>query len=150
MNTNYTSPGQLEKASFLWSEVRLVVAALALFLGGVPPIYYVFGYLSPLYGLIRLGLTLAWIISGLAALYMLYRWNNNGRKLFGKMEQYDTYAFWVTVVSGINLGLAGVLGRNIGMSILYGHLIFGVVGLLYLATAWHLWKRWNESGQKVF
>jgi len=54
------------------------------------------------------------------------------------------------VVSGINLGLTGVLGNNIGMSITSNQFVFIIVGLLYLATAYHLQQRWNTSGQKIF
>jgi uncharacterized membrane protein YuzA (DUF378 family) len=81
---------------------------------------------------------------------MLYRWNLSGQRLFGGKEQYDMYAFFVSVVSGINLGLVGLLGQNIGMSISSNKTVFMVAGLLYLASAWHLHKRWNASGKRIF
>ena len=146
---HHTQPAQLEKYSFLWSEARLIVAALALFLGGVPPIMYlaqVLGLYNPLYSL----LTMAWILSGLASAYMLYRWNMNGRKLFGAREPKDMYAFFVSVISGLNLGFAGLLGTNIGMSISSAYPLFIAVGVAYILSAVHLNKRWREHGQKIF
>jgi len=134
---------KLEKYSFLWSEVRLVIAALALFLGGVPPVYRLgFVGVAPL-------LTLCWVISGVAAVYLLFRWNKT-KLLFGGKNKWDMWAFFVMVISGINLGLAGLLARNIGMSILSGQLVFLVVGIIYLASAYRLWKRWKAHGEKLF
>jgi hypothetical protein len=144
--TAHMQPDKLERYSFFWSETRLGVAALALFLGGIPPVY-----LLPLpFGIVHPLLTLAWVISGVVSAYLIYRWNAAGKKVFGKNDQKDTIAFFVNVVSGFNLGLAGVLGKNIGMSISSNHLIFLVVGIIYLVSAWHLWKRWKESGERMF
>jgi uncharacterized membrane protein YuzA (DUF378 family) len=149
MNINHhTQPAQLERYSFVWSEVRLVVAAVALFLGGVPPVLY-FGPVA-MYGLLSSLLKIAWLISGVASVYMLYRWNNNGRQLFGGKNSKDMYTFGVSVVSGINLGLVGLLGSNIGMSISSSKLIFWIVGIIYLVSARHLWKRYSKSGGKIF
>jgi hypothetical protein len=138
---------KLELYSFYWSEARLLIAALALFLGGTPPFIY---YFPGLY--MRTGslLTLAWIISGVVSAYLIYRWNKGGKKVFGKNVQLDTYAFFVNVVTGFNLGLAGLIGRNIGMSISSNKTVFIIVGILYLVTAGYLWKRWSESGKRLF
>lgn len=144
----HTTPSMLEKYSFMWSEARLVVAALALFLGGVPPLYY-FLKIPALYGLERSLLQLAWIISGLASAYLLYRWSKV-KTVFGGKNQLDFGAFFVMVVSGINLGLTGILGSNIGMSISSNRGLFLIVGLLYLASLYHLNKRWKENGNKIF
>lgn len=145
----HTTPEKLERYSFLWSEARLVIASIALFLGGVPPVKA----LNPIpafYGLISSLLTLAWIISGVAAGYLLYRWHTGGKTLFHEKRQHDTLAFFVMVVSGLNLGLAGLISTNIGMSISSSRLIFTVVGVIYLMAAYYLYKRWNASGQKIF
>jgi len=141
------NPKQLEIYSFWWSEVRLVIAAVALFIGGVPPIYL----LAPpaMFGMARLGLVICWIISGIAAGYLLYRWYDGGQKIFGGKDHKDTLAFLVMVVSGLNLGFTGVFGRNIGMSIASGRLVFIVVAIIYLVAAWHLWSRYKKHG-KVF
>jgi hypothetical protein len=144
----HTQPGQLERYSFFWSEVRLLIAAIALFLGGIPPVLFLFRVPS-LYGLISLLLTLAWVISGVASGYLLYRWYGQ-KMLFGKKETMDTVAFFVLAISGLNLGLAGILRTNIGMSISSNRFVLIIVGLLYLASAGYLYKRWMESGRKVF
>src|SRR3989344_5830873 len=138
---DFTQPAQLERYSFLWSQARLLIAAVALFIGGVPPVL-AYNPIPGLYGLVSSLLTLSWIISGVAALYLAYRWNANHQMLFGGKAQRDTIAFFISVVSGINLGLTGVLGNNIGMSITSNQFVFIIVGLLYLATAYHLQQRW--------
>lgn len=145
----HTQPNQLERYSFWWSEARLVVAALALFLGGVPPIYALLRIPS-LFGLLSLLLTLAWIISGAASGYLLYRWYSGNRMLFGGKAPLDTTAFLVSVVSGINLGLAGIIRTNLGLSISSNKLVLILVGLLYLAAAGYLYQRWAASGRKIF
>jgi hypothetical protein len=139
----HAHPDKLEEYSFLWSEARLLIAAIALLIGGRPPLLLV---LPTLYGV----LTLAWLMSGVASGYLLYRWNAGGQKLFGGKAPLDTAAFFVSVVSGINLGLAGLIGRNIGISISSNYFVFIVVALLYLASAYHLYTRWNASGKKLF
>src|SRR4051812_7872510 len=95
-------PQDIALYSFWWSEARLLIAAVALLLGGVPPIYL----LAPpsLFGLARLGLVLCWIVSGLASGYLLYRWYDSGQKLFGHKDHTDTITFLILVISGINLG----------------------------------------------
>lgn len=141
----HTHPDKLERYSFLWSEARLIIAALALFLGGVPPALL----LLPI-ALTLLLLKVAWIISGLAAGYLLYRWYKNNQMIFGGKGPRDTTAFFVSVVSGINLGLAGLFGRNIGMTISSNPFIFMLVGVLYILAAVHLYRRWKATGEKVF
>ncbi len=145
----HTTPEKLEYYSFLWSEVRLVIAAVALFIGGTPPILLLVPVAS-LYGLMYLGLKLAWIVSGVAAAYLAYRWYEGGQKLFGGKDTKDTVAFLVSVVSGINLGLVGFLGQNIGMSLVSGQLVFLLTGAVYLAAAGYLYMRWNAHGKKLF
>lgn len=145
---DHTHPDALEKYSFWWSEARLIVAAVALIAGGIPPIYMVTPY--ALYGLVGLGLKLAWLVSGAAAIYLAYRWNAGGRKLFGGSDTKDTAAFAVMVVSGINLGLAGLVSQNIGMIISHNKIVFIVVAAVYVVAAYQLYARWSASGKRMF
>ncbi len=145
----YNQPHKLERYSFLWSEVRLLVAALALFLGGYPPVMYFLGT-PALYGILTVLLKLSWIISGVASAYMIYRWNGNGKMLFGNKNSKDTYAFFVSVISGINLGITGLLQVNIGMSITRSDAIFLLVGIVYIVSSVYLFKRWKANGEKIF
>lgn len=145
----HTKPDQLERYSFLWSQTRLIIAAIALFLGGVPPVLK-FNPIPGLYGIVSSLLTLAWIISGVAAAYLLYRWYSNNQMIFKGRVQSDTIAFFVSVISGFNLGITGLSGNNIGMSISSNYILFVITGVIYLAAAWHLQQRWNASGQKIF
>ncbi len=144
---NYTSPHQLEKYAFYWSEVRLVLAGVALLLGGVPAVFLL---LPGMYGITWPLLKLCWIISGVASAYLAYRWFNGGQHVFGHKQPKDTTAFLVSVVSGINLGLTGLLGRNIGMTMAGGKLVFIIVGVLYLWAAYHLYQRWKSHAEKIF
>ena len=145
----HTQPRQLERYSFLWSQARLVIAAIALFIGGTPPIYKLIP-IPALFGLIGTFLTLCWIIAGLAAGYLLFRWFEGNQMLFGQKIPMDKVAFFVLVVSGINLGLAGILKKNIGMSLVNSYPIFIIVGLAYLVSAWYLRKRWLDNGGRIF
>lgn len=144
----HTTPDRLLRYSFLWSEARLVIAAIALFLGGIPPIMAILP--APgLYSIVGSLLTLAWIISGVAAVYLLYSWFTGGKRLFGGNAPLDSGAFFVMVVSGLNLGFAGIMGTNIGMNISMSRTVFAIVGVLYLAAALYLYRRWSASGQKL-
>ena len=139
------NPKQLEMYSFWWSETRLLVAAVALFLGGVPPIFLI----APpaMLGITQLGLTMAWILSGAASGYLLWRWYEGGQKVFGGKDSKDIIAFLVMTISGINLGLTGIFGQNIGMSFASGKIVFMIVGALYVWVAFHLFTRWNKVGK---
>ncbi len=145
----HTHPDKLERYSFIWSEVRLIIAAVALFLGGVPPVLKFFP-IPQFYRLVSSLLTLSWIVSGIAGGYLLYRWYTNHQIIFGGKGPRDTATFFVSVVSGLNLGIAGLLGRNIGMSISSNKIIFIFVGAVYLLAAVHLFRRWKASGEKIF
>lgn len=142
------NPHKLERYAFLWSEARLIVAAVALLIGGVPPVYLIAP--ASLFGIARTGLLAAWIISGIAALYLVYRWWNHGQKVFGGKNTHDMLAFAVLALSGINLGLTGVMSKNIGMTILHGRFVFFVTAAIYLAAAYHLYNRWKKSGERLF
>lgn len=145
----YTTPAKLERFSFLWSEARLLIAAVALLLGGIPPVLY-FLQIPALYGLIGLLLKLAWIVSGVASAYLLYRWYTGGQKVFGGSDKKDMVTFFISVVSGINLGIVGLLGTNVGMSITSNYIVFVITAVLYLFAAYQLYTRWKKNGQKIF
>lgn len=146
---DFFKPHSLERNSFLWSQARLIIAAVALLLGGVPVLKFVipFGFLNGLVGLV---LILAWLASGLASGYLLYRWIKGNKILFGTKRPRDTAAFLVSVISGLNLGIVALLGRNIGMSITTNYIIFVIVAVLYIATAIYLQRRWKQAGERVF
>ncbi len=146
---DHATQDRLERYSFLWSEARLVIAAMALLLGGVPPVLYFLAF-SPLYGLAYALLKLAWVISGVASAYLLYRWYQSGMKVFGGNETKDMVAFAVSIVSGLNLGFVGLLGTNIGMNITSNYIVFVVTAVMYLAAACYLYTRWKAQGQKLF
>ena len=146
---HHTHPDNLERYAFLWSEVRLVIAAIALFIGGIPPVLYFLPGVGS-FGLVNLALKLAWIISGVSAAYLFYRWLHAGQKLFGHSNMKDTAAFVVMVVSGINLGLVGLIGNNIGMSISSSYAVFVITAVVYLVSAYHLYTRWKAHGRKLF
>jgi hypothetical protein len=137
---------QLDRYAFLWTEARLVIGAIALFIGGVPPALRFFGW----FPLISVLLTLCWIVSGVVSAYLLYRWYEHGWHLFGKRDQKDTAAFAVNILTGFNLGVAGLLGTNIGMTISSGYAAFVITGAVYLVTAVYLWRRWSSHGEKLF
>ena len=129
----------------MWSEARLLIAAVALFMGGVPPVIL----FAPSVAAIGL-LKLAWIISGLASVYLLYRWMQNGQHVFGGKNPRDTLAFLVMNISGVNLGITGLLGTNIGMTISTSTTVFTVVAVLYLISAVYLYSRFAAHHNKVF
>jgi hypothetical protein len=141
-----STPAQLERNSFLWSEARLVVGAVALFLGGIPPVVYFLGSSGTIWSLLKI----AWLISGAASAYLGYRWYTGGQQVFGGKDNKDLGAFAVSVVSGLNLGWTGLAGNNIGMSIASSQPIFLMVGVVYLVAALHLWRRWKARGEHVF
>lgn len=137
---------QLDRYGFFWSEARLLIAALALFLGGVPPALRFFGWF-PLVGSL---LFISWVFSGLVSVYLLYRWYEHKWHLFGGKQPLDVAAFSVNIISGLNLGAAGLIGRNIGMSISSNYVIFILVAIVYLASAVYLYRRWSGHGEKLF
>jgi hypothetical protein len=144
------NPRDLEKWSFYWSELRLMIAAIALLLGGVPPILFVVATMPGLYGLASMLLKLSCIISGASAVYLAYLWFIHKWKVFGSDDKMDMVAFGVMVISGLNLGFTGLAGTNLGMSITSNHIVFILVALLYLWAGFYLWKRWGKHGKHLF
>ncbi len=143
----HTTPDKLERYAFLWSLARMAIGALSLFFGAAPILYRFVGS-----GVMML----AWMISGAAALYLGYRWYTGGKKVFSGNDQKDTIAFLVMVVTGINLGYAGI-STNISMSLVYSILgsslagiVFKATAVAYLLVAYQLFKRWKASGERVF
>lgn len=135
----------------MWSEVRLVIAAVALFIGGVPPALFVAINMPEMLGTVTALLKICWLISGGAAVYLLYRWLERGRAIFGsKNNAKDTGAFLVMTISGINLGVVGLTGFNFGMSMSPSYIVFVVAGAVYLMAAFYLYQRWSTHGQKLF
>ncbi len=151
LKQEHGTPEKLERYAFLWSLARMVIAAVSLLIGGVPAIVILFGHSHMMYGgALWSLLNFAWIISGIAAVYLVYRWNQAGRTVFGGTDQKDTIAFLVMAVSGINLGFAGLGTKNIGMSIFHGDLFYLVGGIIYLVTTWYLFTRWKACGETLF
>ncbi|PIS05321.1 MAG: hypothetical protein COT81_01720 [Candidatus Buchananbacteria bacterium CG10_big_fil_rev_8_21_14_0_10_42_9] len=144
----HTTQDRLDYYSFIWSQARLIIAAVALFLGGIPPFvrFSPSGLASTIFSLH----TVAYLISGVAAVYLVYRWSQNKQRLFGGKNQKDTIAFFVSVISGINLGLVGLLGTNVGMSITSSKTAFVITGIIYLVAMLYLQQRWKAHGQKLF
>src|SRR3989344_2761468 len=141
---------QLEWWSFVWSEVRLLIAAVALFIGGPPPLLYlVINAQGEMLASSLLVLKVAWIVSGLASAYLIYRWMER-KTLFGGKDVWDSAAFAVSVISGLNLGLTGILGYNIGMSLSQNYIVLVVAAVVYLVSAIYLYKRWSAHGRQLF
>ncbi len=145
----HTHPVALDRYAFIWSEVRLCIAAIALFIGGYPPVLY-FLASSSIYSFVMFFLRISWIVSGVTAVYLLYRWFTGGQTLFGHKHKSDLIAFLIMVLSGINLGLVGLIGQNIGMSLASGYAIFVITGIAYVISAYHLYTRWKAHGEKLF
>jgi hypothetical protein len=136
----------MERYAFLWSLCRMAIAVLSLFLGASPILLGIVGYQV---------MMLAWLISGVAALYLGYRWFSGGKRVFGGNNQKDTWAFLIMVVTGINLGYTA-FSTNIGMNLAYSIVGMSLADLLYKATAvlyavvvYYLYKRWKENGERV-
>lgn len=146
---SHTEPHKLDMYAFWWSEARLAIAALALLMGGVPPVLAL-NPMPSLYGIVGSLLSLCWIISGAAAVWLAYRWYTSGQRVFGGTDRKDVGAFAVMVVSGFNLGFAGLMGANIGMSISSNYTVFLVVAALYVVSGGYLYKRWSAHGKKLF
>lgn len=147
----HTTPEKLELYAFYWSVVRLVVAALSLIFGAVPIAYRIFGYAGS--SMVSSLMPLFWLVSGAASAYLLYLWFSSGKKVFGSDDKTNMVVFLIMVISGLNLGYAAI-GANIGMNLVWDMAIadtlFKLTGLVYLFCAYHMWKKWNANGQKLF
>lgn len=145
----HTTPEMLVRYAFLWSLARLVIAAFSLFFGATPIIYHVMGFGNMAMSL----LPLFWLISGVASIYLLYRWYKAGMTVFGGKDAKDMVFFLIMVVTGLNLGYAAI-GTNLGMGMVWdvpvAALIFKATALLYLAVAYMMWKGWTDHNESLF
>jgi hypothetical protein len=149
MNINeHTTPEKLIRYAFLWSLARMMIASLSLFLSATPIAYRFLG--SSAYSL----LPLFWLISGAASVYLVYVWYARGQKLFGGNDPKDRIAFFILVVTGINLGFAALSYGNIGMNIVWGmpiaDIIYKLTAIVYIIAAYYLFKRWKEHHEQLF
>lgn len=143
----HTTPEKLERYAFLWSLARMVIGALSLFFGATPILMGVAGS-----GL----MSLAWLVSGVAAIYLGYRWYSSGQMVFGGKDSKDTLAFLVMIITGLNLGYTAI-GTNVGMMTVYNMtgmmvagLVFKATAVIYLAVAYYLWTRYKAAGERMF
>jgi len=147
----HTSPQKLERYAFLWSLARLIIAAVSLFFGAMPIVYMLGGSSGILVSL----LPLFWLISGVAAVYLLYTWHKGGQKLFGKTDRKDKVIFFIMAITGLNLGYTA-LSSNIGMEIAWSfgpslaEVLIKATAIIYLIVAYHLWTQWKKSGGTLF
>lgn len=148
MVKEHGTPDKLEYYAFMWSLARMVLAAVALLLGGVPVVYKILGYSA--YSTVGSLLNLAWVISGVAAGYLLYMWFKNDKRVFGGSEQKDTVAFFVMIVSGFNLGLAGLDAGNIGLNMFRGDVFLYIGAAIYIVATYYLYTRWVSNGRQLF
>jgi len=147
--SEHTKPDRLERYAFLWSIARLVIAALSLFFGAVPLMYRLGVGSSAISTL----MPLFWLVSGAAAIYLLWLWHKGGQKLFGGTNHKDKVMFLIMAVTGINLAYAAI-GSNVGMSLVWdmpiADILFKLTAIVYLFVAWHLWKQWSAFGETLF
>jgi hypothetical protein len=134
--------------AFFWTLARLCISVVALLIGS-PPALILFSF-EPAYGFAWLFLRLSWIISGVAASYLLYRWLTAKGYVFDKATRKDTIALAVAIVSGLNLGFAGLFGTNIGLSFFTAYLFWLIGAGFYAWSAHHLFTRFRQSGNKLF
>ena len=143
--SKHTHPQRLERYSFLWSLARLIFAALALLTGGTPIVTRILPF-----GLVNNIIILTWMISGLASGYLIFRWFKKGQKLYGTKKPLDLIPFFIMIVSGFNLGIAGFFGTNPGMLIIRNNYVFVLVSLIYIVTTVYNFKRWMSNDEKLF
>ena len=141
------SSDKLEMYAFVWLLLLLLFSAAAMFLGAQPLVLKVAGSSSS--GVYSL-LNLAWIVSGVAAVYLTYLWVKGGKQVFGGNDQKSKFAFFFMLVAGYNMGLTGVLGNNIFLSFASGMALYVIAGALCLISAYLLWTGWKANGQSLF
>jgi hypothetical protein len=126
----------------------MVIAAISLFFGAMPIAYKIIGLQA-----VSL-VALAWLVSGVAAVYLGYLWHKGGQKVFGGDDKQIKILFIIMVVTGLNLGYVAIGNINLGMSFLYGMPIAGIIfkatAVGYLYVAYTLWTKWKENGEALF
>ncbi len=138
----------LTTLAFFWTLARLGISMVALVIGS-PPVLLFFSF-APAYGFAWLFLRLSWILSGVTAAYLLYRWFNAKGYVFDKATRKDMIALGIAIVSGLNLGVTGLIGTNPGLSVFSAYLFALVAAGAYAWTAHHLYQRFQQSGHKLF
>lgn len=141
------SPDNLIRYAFYWSLARMGIAVLSLFFGATPFLGKFVGYNL---------MMLAWLVSGVASVYLGYRWYTGGKTVFGGKNQKDTIAFLIMVVTGINLGYTAI-DTNVGMNFTYSlvgsmnldDIVYKATAVLYALVAYYLYKRFKENGERV-
>ena len=142
----HTSSSSLERYSFYVLLALLVFSAVALFLGGRPPITLITGSSSVVWQLLSLG----WLLSGVSAGYLAYQWAQNKKQLFGRSDIEDTLAFVFMIAAGLNLGITGATGVNIFLDLFMGRLSYIVTGVLCIGVAGYLYKQWQKNDDALF
>lgn len=141
----HKKPENLLKYAFYYNEARLVLAGITLLIGKMSPVLIYF-YIPVITVLAALLMSIAWILAGVAAAYLLYLWFKAEKKLWGEDNPTDRAAFAIAIISGLHLGWAGLTGTNIGFAILpFLGLVMPLAGLLYLWSAFHLGKRFKAN-----
>ena len=139
-------PHNLEKYSFYWLIASLALTVISLLMGGSPIAMTVFGYGA----LVSLLLKISWILSGAAGGYLLYRWYTAERTLFGEKRNQDLAAFMVATITGVNIGIYGIIQQNILMMMFMASIFNTIGAVLYVVVVIYLWRRWQESGGNLF
>ena len=142
MNIDTLKQKSLLEWAFCWNQARLVLAGATLVLAKKSPIlaYFSIPIVTPLAGTF---MTLAWLISGVVGVYLIYMWNKSGQTVFGGNDKKDVAAFWIAAITGVHLGIAAVY-TNIGFAVTPDFLstpAMILAGLLYFWTAYHLHSR---------
>lgn len=143
---SHTTSSNLQRYSFFILLALLVLSAGALFLGGRPPVTLITGNSSMAWSL----LNVSWIVSGAAAVYLGYQWLQHNKQIFGDNDTKDTVAFGFMILSGLNIGILGVLNINLYFQLVAGYVAFIITGAASLACAGYVFKRWQESGETLF
>ena len=141
----YTSPDKLERYSFLTLLSALGFSAIALFNGGYPIITMILGY-SNSYSL----LSIAWLVSGAAAVYLSYLYWKNNKKVFGGGDKKSELAFLFALLLGYNLGLTALIRENIFFNIFHGTILFVAFGVLCVVVGYILYTKWKSNDEKLF
>jgi hypothetical protein len=131
--------------AFMWNQARLIIAGITLVIAQQVPVLV---YLPVLGRLASSFMVLAWLISGVAAVYLIYNWYTSGKTVFGGNDTKDVIAFWVATISGVHLGLAAIY-TNIGFAVTPDFLIVPAMILAGLAYFWSAYRLHSRGGVKA-
>lgn len=142
---DYLDSVRLDRLAIWWSLMRMVLVASILLFGYVPLLGGL-SFMAPF-------VPWLWMVSGLVSIYLAYRWFVSDMKLLNETDILATAAFWLMIISGLNLGLAS-FGDNFGMAIVadvpMSDLILKAVGVAYLLSVGFLYRKWSQSGLLFF